>query len=42
MAQLLEQNPPPEKNIDTLDWAAHMNMLKAIAEESIFEELIYQ
>ncbi len=41
MAQLVKQNPPPEKEIDSLAWAAHMNMLKHIAEETIFAELIY-
>jgi len=42
MAQLVKRNPPPDKAIDSLAWAAHMNMLKSIAEENIFTELIYE
>ena len=42
MNQLIERNPPPNKALDNLAWAAHMNMLKSIAEENIMSELIYE
>ena len=42
MAQLIKQNPPPDKALDNLAWAAHMNMLKQIAEENILSEIIYE
>jgi hypothetical protein len=42
MAQLVERKPPPNRNTDGLAWAAHMNMLKHIAEETIFADLIYE
>ena len=41
MEQLQAQNPPPSKAADPMGWAAHMNTLKAQAEEVIFTELIY-
>ena len=41
MAQFVNNSPPPDKAIDNLKWAAHMNMLKAQAEEIILSELIY-
>jgi len=41
MAQLVEYNPPPDKVLDGLGWAAHMNTLKRIANETILTELIY-
>ena len=41
MGQLQAQSPPPDKASDPLGWAAHMNGLKAQAEEAIFSELIY-
>ena len=42
MKQLQAQNPPPDKAADPLGWAAHMNSLKAQAEEAIYSELIYE
>ena len=41
MAELLAQNPAPDKATDTMAWVQHMNSLKAQAEETIFAELIY-
>ncbi|MDR1703658.1 MAG: TnpV protein [Clostridiales bacterium] len=41
MAELAERNPPTDKAADPLGWAAHMNSLKAQAEEAILAELIY-
>ena len=42
MAQLVKRNPHPDKATDNLAWAAHMNVLKHSAEESILNELIYE
>jgi hypothetical protein len=41
MKQLTAQNLPPDKAADPIGWAAHMNSLKAQAEEAIYSELIY-
>ena len=41
MSDLLEKNPAPDKATQQLAWAAHMNSLKAQAEEIILHELIY-
>lgn len=41
MESLLEKYPAPDKGKDQLAWAAHMNMLTAMAEESVLEELVY-
>lgn len=41
MGQLRAQSPPPDKASDPMGWAAHMNSLKAQAEEAIYDELIY-
>jgi len=41
MDGLLEKNPAPDKAIDQMAWVVHMNCLKQIAEEVIFDELIY-
>lgn len=41
MEGLLEKYPAPDKGKDQLAWAAHMNMLTAMAEESILAELVY-
>ncbi len=41
MADLLVKNPAPNKATQQLAWVAHMNSLKAQAEEIIFRELIY-
>nr|WP_242837945.1 TnpV protein [[Clostridium] methoxybenzovorans] len=41
MEKLLTQYPAPDKEKDPLAWAAHMNSLQAMAEESILTELVY-
>ena len=41
MNQLLENEPAPEKKKDPIGWAAHMNMLHQMAEETVLSELIY-
>ena len=41
MMQLLAKVSPPDKAADPMGWAAHMNSLKAQAEETIYDELIY-
>ena len=38
---LLEKYPAPDKGKDQLAWAAHMNSLTAMAEESVLQELVY-
>ena len=41
MKELLIKNPAPDKATQQLAWAAHMNSLKAQAEEMVITELIY-
>ena len=41
MAQLLKQNPAPDKEQNQMAWVQHMNSLKAQAEELVMNELIY-
>ena len=41
MADLLAKNPAPDKATRQLAWVAHMNSLKAQAEELVVSELIY-
>ena len=41
MAQLLKQDPAPDKAQNQLMWVQHMNSLKAQAEELVLMELIY-
>ena len=41
MAQLLKQNPAPDKESQQMAWVQHMNSLKAQAEELVLTELIY-
>ena len=41
MAELLKQNPAPDKAQNQLMWVQHMNSLKAQVEEVILMELIY-
>ena len=38
---LLAKNPAPNKITQQLEWVAHMNSLKAQAEEIILRELVY-
>ena len=40
MEELLSRNPPPPRE-KQMDWTAHMNSLKAQAEEFVLTELIY-
>ena len=42
VAQLLTRNPAPDKGIDPLGWAGHMNNLLAMAEEMVLADLLYQ
>lgn len=37
----LQSYPAPDKEADPLAWAAHINTLMEMAEESVIEELIY-
>lgn len=41
MAELLVKNPAPDKVTQQLVWVAHMNSLKAQAEELVVSGLIY-
>ncbi|MCD7814471.1 MAG: TnpV protein [Lachnospiraceae bacterium] len=41
MAELLEKNPAPDKMTQQMSWVAHMNTLKAQAEEIVLTELVY-
>lgn len=41
MTELLTKNPEPDKEKQQLGWVAHMNSLKAQAEEILVAELIY-
>ena len=41
MAQLLKQNPTPDKEQNQMAWVQHMNSLRAQAEELVLTELIY-
>ncbi len=41
MAELLAKNPAPDKTTQQLAWVAHMNSLKAQAEELVVVELVY-
>lgn len=40
MADLLAQNPAPDKHDDQMAWVRHMNGLKAQAEEIVLSELV--
>lgn len=42
MEELLANNPAPDKATQQLVWVAHMNSLKAQAEESVLRELVYE
>lgn len=41
MRELLRSRPAPDKEADQLAWVAHINMLTAMAEEIVLDELIY-
>lgn len=40
--ELLANNPTPDKVTQQLVWVAHMNSMKAQAEESVLRELVYE
>lgn len=42
MEELLAKNPAPDKATQQLAWVAHMNSLKAQAEEIVLRELVYE
>ena len=42
MAGLLEKNPEPDKETDTMALVRHMNLLKEMAEEVVVREVIYE
>ena len=42
MEELLAKNPAPDKATQQLVWVAHMNSLKAQAEEIVLRELVYE
>ena len=41
MPRLIKRFPPPDKATHQLEWVGHMETLKAMVEEVIFDELIY-
>lgn len=41
MVQLEKAHPAPDREKDSLAWAAHMNMLTHMAEEVVLSELVY-
>lgn len=41
VAGLLQEHSAPDKEADPLAWAAHMNMLTAMAEETVLTEVVY-
>lgn len=42
MEELLVKNPAPDKATQQLEWVAHINSLKAQAEEIVLQELVYE
>ena len=42
MAGLLQKYPAPDKEANSIVWTAHMNMLKAMAEECVMNDLVYR
>lgn len=42
MKELSVKNPAPDKATQQLAWVAHMNSLKAQAEELVLRELVYE
>ena len=41
MAWILEKNPAPDKEADTMAWVRHMNLLKSMVEGIVVREVIY-
>lgn len=42
VAGLQQEHPAPDKEADPLAWTAHMNMLTAMAEECVMNNLAYR
>lgn len=42
MEELVSKNPAPDKATQQFAWVAHMNSLKAQAEEIVLRELVYK
>lgn len=42
MEKLLQKYPAPDKKANPLAWASHMNMLTAMAEECVMNDLVYR
>ncbi|WP_417091223.1 TnpV protein, partial [Marvinbryantia sp.] len=40
VAGLQQEHPAPDKEADPLAWTAHMNMLTAMAEECVMNDLV--
>ena len=38
---LMKRFPPPDKATDMMGWVAHMNNLRAMAEETVLSEIVY-
>ena len=41
MAQMVERDPPPDKEADMMAWVGHMNMLFIQAEEIVMAQVIH-
>lgn len=42
VAGLLQKYPAPDKEANPLAWASHMNMLTAMAEKCVMNDLVYR
>ena len=42
MDQMLEKDPAPDKATDQMGWVRHMNSIKAVAEEIVLNEIVYE
>jgi len=38
---ILKTNPPPDKSVDSLAWAAHMTAIRHTAEKIVLDEIVY-
>ena len=41
VGSLMKRFPPPDKAADMMGWVAHMNNLRAMAEETVLSEIVY-
>ena len=41
MDQMLEKDPAPDKATDRMGWVRHMNSIKAVVEEIVLREIVY-